>query len=237
MNAASPPTAPPRCRRRTKIVVAILSLAILYALHVPLLRGVWNHLVVAAPLQPADVGLVSQSTIDETVAALRRGGFKRLLIVAADSTRTSSLGITPSPTDELRHLLQVRGVAMHLVDVQPTPDDRADSAAPAEAIARYLADRPGVTLGVIVERHRSRFWSTVLDRALQEPLRSRVAVVAAERSRFDESRWWNDRLAVQAAAQQYLQLGFLYWRGTPPTSRPRWSVEALEAAVARGDRL
>ena len=237
MNDASAPIAPPRRRRRTKIVVAILSLAVLYVVHVPLLRGIWNHLVVAASLQPADVGVVSQSTIDETVAALRRGLFKRLLIVAAESTRTSSLGITPSPIDELRRLLQVRGVERHVVDVVPTPDDRTDSAAPAEALARYLADRPGVTLGIIVERHRSRYWSTVLDRALPEPVRSRVAIVAAERSRFDESRWWYDRLAVQAAAQQYLQLGFLHWHGAPPTSRPRWSVAALEAAVARGDRL
>lgn len=237
MNAPATNAPQPRRRRGKRLAAALACAALAYALHAPVLRGVWSYLVVDAPLHAADVAVVSASTVDETVDAYRRGLFRRLLVAAPRSSRTSLLGITPSPADELKHLLQVRGVDLADVEFLPSADDRADAWALAEALGRYLAERPQVAVAMIVERQRSRHWTAVFERSFDDALRGRIAVFPAAGRRFDEDRWWIDRLAVQSAAQQYLQLAVCLWHGPRSSSVRRWTVEELEAAVARGDRL
>lgn len=217
------------------MLCALIAGALMF--HEPIFLSTWQWLVVDEPARPTDYALVSTTMIDEPVALYRSGRVQRLLYALPRTTRTTQLGITPPAADEMKQLLAVRGVPADVVDFIPAREDRRSGWAFAAQLEEFLTANPGRTVTIVAERHQGRFLEYLLGRALTAPLRERITLEAAATSRFDENGWWTDRLAVQAVTQQYLLLAIAWWHGPDAEPYRAWSVDELEAAVARGERL
>lgn len=229
---------PTPLRRRRGLAVLLIAAGLVLLFHAPLLRGVWNFLVVEAPFpDKSDVPAVRASDV-ETVRGIvelhRRGLADRVLLPPASLRLTDELGLTEPTPVETRRELESRGVPAAMVD-----DFKADGFGlrfTAYAVGDYLGRNPGKRLTIVTPRLQGRYVRRVFDEVLADDLSARVTYFSVRPLQYDEARWWTSRLAVQRVFQAYLQLLMEVTTDLPQALEGKIDWRAFDAAVARGEK-
>lgn len=231
----------PHVGRRSRLrwlIYLCLAAALLAAFHAPLLRGVWNFLVVAAPVHDKSDVLAVRVTDIQTVRAVidlyERGLVDRVLLPPADLRTTDVLGLTEPTPVETRRELTARGVPEARIEDLPT--DGFSLRRAVHGAAAYLREHPDKRLTVVMPRLQGRYVRQVVGEVLDADLWERVAYFSVPPQQYDEAHWWTARLAVQQVFKAYVEWGTEATTDLPYQLEGKIDWQAFDAAVARGEK-
>jgi hypothetical protein len=120
------------------------------------------------------------------------------------------MGILPPGDQVARRELLERGVSEeHLVLLSGESASRTRTAA---ALSAWLNEHPDQSVNVLCDRFTSRTWKIVLRRAAPLGLAERICVVPLPDRQYDETNWWRSKPGTMAVLNNYIRLGFHWWR-------------------------
>jgi uncharacterized SAM-binding protein YcdF (DUF218 family) len=162
----------------------------------------WLH--VGGRPKPADYVMVmpgGEETRPFVAAAMVRRGMAQAVLVprTVDSPMTED-GILPPNHELIRRILNLRGVDDRRVLFL---DQRsASSWGDAQALAEFLAERPGATVAVVTSDYHCRRSRWVFGRALGDRI-EQVFFVSAPSDRFTPDDWWLYKTGFKTYVSEY----------------------------------
>lgn len=233
------PPAPKRRRPFLRLLPAVVvAVLLLCVFHAPLLRGVWNFLVVAVPLTDKwdvlAVRVADIETIRGVVELHGRGLVDHVLLPPAEVRTTDALGLTEPTPAETRRELATRGVPGS--QVEDLPADGVTLRRIAHGVADYLRRHPERRLTIVTPRLQGRNVRRVVNEVLDDEAAARVTYFSVAPQQYDETRWWTARLAVQQVFQAYVQWATEVTTDLPQFLEAKIDWQAFEAAVTKGEK-
>lgn len=184
--------------------VALLLAAIVAVFPAQVLPGVALWLDVGERPRPADYVMVmpgDEETRPFIAAGMVRRGLARAVLVptTADGPLTED-GIARPNHELIRQILNVRGVDdERIVFLGRQSSSSWDD---AEALAEFLASRPGSTVAVVTSDYHTRRSRWVFRRVLRDQA-NRLFFVSAPSDYFSPHDWWLSKSGLRTYAAEY----------------------------------
>lgn len=192
----------------------LLGPTLIYLAREPLLVAAARALTIDDAQAPADYLVVlggGAETRPFTAAALYRNGFApKVLIFELKTDRVTDLGLTPSPEEVYRKVLELERVPAEAIERLPGVVD--SSLDEARSLRRFLETRPARRVIIVTSAEHTRRARWVFRKVLAG-MAVEVRMAAARHPSFDETNWWKHDAGALAYLHEYLKLPF-YWIGS-----------------------
>jgi len=210
----APQPAPPRRRRWKRWVILLVVLSALWLGRAPLLTTMGRYLDVSAPPTAADFVMVlggDHNYRPVVAAALYKAGLAHQVLVPTVHQGPDVLADLSPPEEEvIRGVLTARGVPERDIlllnsDVDSTEDE-------ATALARFLNDRPGISVTVVTTDYHTRRARWIFERRCGARA-SALHFASAPANGFDASDWWRSERGFTTYLNEYAKLAVYWVRG------------------------
>jgi len=212
-------------RLRRTLSAFLVVLLCLYAFRVPILRSVAGYLVVEERGTAAYVLILASADRrdDHTASLYHSGSVSGVLLVESRPKRLERMGFKSSFVTLTQNELAARGVPRDAITVLPgqarTDWDRA------RILRDWLQQKPAVAVVVLCDRFGGRRLRYLFDQILGADDARRVRVSALPERRFDETDWWQHRLAIVNVFDSYLRLAYDRLSGEDSEEWREWDPE------------
>ena len=106
----------------------------------------------------------------------------------------------------------------------------------AAALAAWLAEHRDQKVKVLCNRFTSRTWKIVLERTVEPALAGQISIVPLPNRRYDETDWWRSKKGTVAVVNNYIILGFHWWRSGDEADIKERTATDFRAAFAGESR-
>jgi uncharacterized SAM-binding protein YcdF (DUF218 family) len=200
-----------RWRRLCVILAAGVLVGSLYGARAQLLPSVARFLDVSSAPSAVDYVMVLGGGTDIrpfVAATLVKAGLARQVLVPTSRHSPEALeGTSLTEEETVRRVLLARAVpAESIIQLDGECLTTFDE---AQALARFLAARPGISVAVVTTDYHTRRASWVFRRVLGERIPG-VSFVAAPSDGFDATNWWRIEGGFRAYLTEYVKL-IDYW--------------------------
>lgn len=232
----APATSIPVKKRRVGRWFLAAVLISLVVFHAPILRGVGEFLVIDASFQAGDLLVVRNDPESLTAAAqfFQSGTYDQILLQPNRPRRTDELGITESTIDEARRELRSRGVPEERIEAVGAAHDGLTDR--VREICTSIQDRPGRRVALVALQYEGAAVQRLVRTYLPTSMLEQVAVTSQPSPQFDGRRWWTSRRGVQSVFRGYLTWLLVVCRGGREFEEQAIDWNAVEAAIARGEK-
>ena len=218
-------------RWRRRLTIAAILLLTAWVFHSPILRGLAGGLIVedSRAIAPAVLLLDGDRQYD-SAAQLYREGATTILVYRSRPDRLVRMGIMPPGDETAQRELRKRGVSNQ--DLVILAGESASRSRIAAALGAWLNEHPDQTVNVLCDRFTSRTWKMLLRRAADPAHAKNICIVPLANRRFDETNWWRSKPGTLALLNNYISLGFHWWRSGPEVDEVERTAADFRAAFA-----
>ena len=221
-------------RRKWRLVVLAIIVAVAWVCHAPLLCGLAGFLIADQPTDDYDCICISSwghhpsgdRCYDVAADLYRRKPSCRLLLVAPDVNRLEQTGVMPSFESMSRRELRARHVPQEAVSV--LRGQQWNDWATARVLAGWMGDHPGHGVLLLSDRFHSGRIRRAIDAVLEPDAAASVHLRALRNRDCDETNWWTLRSGYRAFAECWL-LRIQGWLGGGDATRiPEQNADGYE---------
>jgi hypothetical protein len=212
---------------RRGLLLALVLGASLYWFRVPLLRRVATYLVVDEPAAATDYLLILPGVdgrYDYAARQYHAGSVFHILLLQRRPGRLEKMGLQPSFEALSQRELAARGVPQDTITLIPVGVrndwDRG------RFLHDWLQHQPGVRVALLCDRFGGRRMRQIFDETLGPKCAAQLRVISLPDRLYDESNWWQHRVATVDLFASYIRFAYARFCGEPAEEGNEWDPKA-----------